>query len=114
MTIWGIGPKLIFLSALYSLPIVLAQCVWPSRFVIPNVPYAVFIVLGSVLIVIGLPIWVLASRTVDRAYGEDILATQGMYALCRHPIYGAAICLVVPGILVFFRSGLLLTIPAAA
>jgi hydroxyacylglutathione hydrolase len=114
ITVWGIGPRLVLLTVLYSLPAILVQGAWPSRFLIPGIPYAAFLVLGSALVIPGLPIWILASRAVDRAYDQGILATQGMYSLCRHPIYGAAVCLVLPGIFLFFRSWLLLTIPAAA
>jgi hydroxyacylglutathione hydrolase len=114
MTLWGIGPRLILLTALYAVPIIIAQYAGYPRFLIQGVPDAVFIVLGSALIVIGLPIWVWASRSVDRAYDEGTLATQGAYALCRHPIYGNAIFFSIPGILLFFRSWLLLSIPVAA
>jgi hypothetical protein len=30
-------------------------------------------------------IWVAASKAVDQAFEEGVLATQGVYALCRHP-----------------------------
>jgi hydroxyacylglutathione hydrolase len=113
-TIWGIGPRLILLTTLYAVPIIIAQWAEYPRFIIQGVPFAVFAVLGSALIVTGIPIWVWASRSVDRAYAEGTLATQGVYALCRHPIYGNAIFFSIPGILLFFRSWLLLSIPAAA
>jgi hydroxyacylglutathione hydrolase len=50
---------------------------------------------------------------VDRAFEEGVLATQGVYALCRHPTYGNAIFFTIPGALMFFRSWLLLTVPVA-
>ena len=69
--------------------------------------YALLIVAGVILLAIGVPIWVTASKEVDRAYEGEYLATQGIYALCRHPIYGNAIFFTIPGILLFFRSWLL-------
>jgi glyoxylase-like metal-dependent hydrolase (beta-lactamase superfamily II)/protein-S-isoprenylcysteine O-methyltransferase Ste14 len=105
---------LILWTALYAFPILLGQWVAYPRFLIEGIPWGIFAVSGLVLIAIGLPIWILASRAVDRAFDSGILATQGVYALCRHPIYGASVCLVLPGILLLFRSWLLLTIPAAA
>jgi protein-S-isoprenylcysteine O-methyltransferase Ste14 len=48
---------------------------------------------------------------VDRAFEAGSLATQGIYALCRHPIYGNAIFFTIPGMLLFFRSWLLFTVP---
>jgi glyoxylase-like metal-dependent hydrolase (beta-lactamase superfamily II) len=56
---------------------------------------------------------VAGSQVVDRAFEEGVLATQGVYALCRHPIYGNAIFFTIPGVLLFFRSWLLLTVPVA-
>jgi hydroxyacylglutathione hydrolase len=114
MTIWGIGPRLILCTAIFAVPVVLAYGMGYPHSLIQGVPNAVFAVLGSALIAIGIPIWIWASRTVDSAYDEDLLATQGVYALCRHPIYGTAVCFVLPGVLLFFRSWLLLAIPLAA
>jgi hydroxyacylglutathione hydrolase len=114
MNIWGIGPRLILLTSLFAVPVLAAQWIVYPRFTIQGPPFAVFAVPGSVLIALGLSIWIWASRSVDRAYAEGTLATQGVYALCRHPIYGSAVCFVLPGVLLFFRSWLLLSIPAAA
>jgi hydroxyacylglutathione hydrolase len=114
MTVWGVGPRLILLTSLYAVAVMTAQYAVYPRWIIQGPPFAVFAVPGAALIALGVPIWVWASRSVDTAYAEDALATQGVYALCRHPIYGSAVCFVLPGVLLFFRSGLLLTIPAAA
>jgi hydroxyacylglutathione hydrolase len=114
MAIWGIGPRLILFTSLYAVLVLIVQVVGYPRWIIQGPPLAVFAVPGTVLIALGVPIWIGASRSVDKAYAEDTLATQGVYALCRHPIYGSAVCFVLPGVLLFFRSWLLLSIPAAA
>jgi protein-S-isoprenylcysteine O-methyltransferase Ste14 len=113
MTVWGIGPRFVIFFILYFTLTLLIHYIWYPTFVIQAVPYAAFVVAGLSLIAIGVPIWVAGSRTVDRAFEEESLATQGVYALCRHPIYGNAICFTIPGILLFFRSWLLLTVPLA-
>ena len=113
VTIWGIGRKFTILSVLYLILALVAHYVWYPFFVIQVVPYAVLVVIGLILMAIGIPIWVAASKAVDRAFEEGVLATQGVYALCRHPIYGNAIFFTIPGILLFFRSWLLLTVPVA-
>ena len=113
MTIWGAGPKFTFLSVLYLILVLAVHYVWYPLFVIQGIPYAVFVVVGLLLMAIGIPIWVTASKTVDRAFEEGVLATQGVYALCRHPTYGNAIFFTIPGVLMFFRSWLLLTVPVA-
>lgn len=113
MTIWGVGPKFTLLSVLYLILVLVVHCVWYPLFVIQGIPYAVFAVVGLLLMAIGIPIWVTASKAVDRAFEEGLLATQGVYALCRHPTYGNAIFFTIPGVLMFFRSWLLLTVPVA-
>jgi hydroxyacylglutathione hydrolase len=113
MTIWGVGPKFTLLSVLYLILVLVVHCVWYPLFVIQGIPYAVFAVVGLLLMAIGIPIWVTASKAVDRAFEEGLLATQGVYALCRHPTYGNAIFFTIPGVLMFFRSWLLLTVPLA-
>ncbi|MBN1429443.1 MAG: MBL fold metallo-hydrolase [Anaerolineae bacterium] len=111
MSIWGVGLKFAFFSALYVALALLIHCAWYPLFVIQGIPYAIFVALGLVLIAIGAPIWIVSARTIDRAYDADVLATQGIYALCRHPLYGNTIFYTIPGIMLFFRSWLLLSVP---
>ncbi|MBN1977532.1 MAG: MBL fold metallo-hydrolase [Anaerolineae bacterium] len=113
MTIWGVGPRFTVFSVLCFVLALVVHCVWHPFFVIPGVPYVVLVVIGLILIAIGVPIWGAASKEVDRAFEADELATQGVYALCRHPIYGSATFFVIPGILLFFRSWVLLAVPVA-
>jgi hydroxyacylglutathione hydrolase len=113
MTIWGVGLKFTLFSVLCFVLALVVHYVWYPLFVIEGIPLAVLIVVGLILISIGVPIWVAASKEVDLAFEADELATQGIYALCRHPIYGSATFFVIPGILLFFRSWVLLAVPVA-
>ena len=113
MTIWGVGLKFTIFSVLYLVLTLVVHCVWYPTFVIQGIPYAVLVVAGLILMAVGIPMWVTASKAVDRAFEEGVLATQGVYALCRHPIYGNAIFFTIPGVILFFRSWLLLTVPVA-
>jgi hydroxyacylglutathione hydrolase len=113
MTIWGVGRRFTILSILYFVLALIAHYVWYPAFVIRGIPYVVLVIVGLALVAIGVPIWVTASTAVDRAFEAGRLATQGVYALCRHPIYGNAIFFTIPGIILFFRSWLLLTMPLA-
>jgi len=96
---------------LYFILALVVHYIWYPLFVIQVIPYAVLVITGLMLIAIGIPIWIAALKEVDRAFEAGELATQGVYALCRHPIYGSATFFVIPGILLFFRSWLLLTVP---
>jgi hydroxyacylglutathione hydrolase len=113
MTIWGVGHKFTIFSVLYLILVLVVHYVWYPLFVIQGIPYALFVVAGLILMAVGIPIWVTASKAVDRAFEAGVLATQGVYALCRHPTYGNAIFFTIPGVLMFFRSWLLLTVPLA-
>jgi glyoxylase-like metal-dependent hydrolase (beta-lactamase superfamily II)/protein-S-isoprenylcysteine O-methyltransferase Ste14 len=113
MTIWGVGLKFALFSVLCFVLALVVHIIWYPLFVIQGIPSAILIAFGLILISIGVPIWVAASREVDRAFEASELATQGVYALCRHPIYGSATLFVIPGIVLFFRSWALLAVPVA-
>lgn len=113
MTVWGVGLRFTLLSLAYVALALGAHFAWYPLFVIRAIPYGLLVASGVILMAIGIPIWIIAGKQVDRAFEEGVLATQGMYALCRHPIYGNAIFFTIPGILLFFRSWLLFTVPMA-
>jgi protein-S-isoprenylcysteine O-methyltransferase Ste14 len=111
MTIWGVGLRFTVFSTLYVILALAVHYLWYPVFVIEVIPHAALTAIGLILITIGVLIWVAGSKEVDRAFEEGVLATQGVYALCRHPIYGNAIFFTIPGVLLFFRSWLLLSVP---
>jgi len=71
-------------------------------------------VLGSVLVVTGTTLYVIALSTFNEGYRHKKLVTQGPYAFVRHPIYFAWIVLICPGVVLFFRSWLMLLLPLVA
>lgn len=111
MTVWGVGLKFAALSSLYFVLTLVAHWVWYPRFAIQAVPYGLLAIVGAILLAIGVPIWVAAAKAIDAAFEGELLATQGVYGLCRHPLYGNTIFFTIPGILLFFRSWLVLTVP---
>jgi protein-S-isoprenylcysteine O-methyltransferase Ste14 len=48
--------------------------------------------------------WMTGVVTVMRAYNRDQLVTSGVFALVRHPVYGAWITLIFPGLALLTRS----------
>lgn len=70
MTICGVGLKFTFFSVLYLILVFVINYVWHPLFVIQSIPYALLVSFGLTLIVIGIPIWVTAARTIDRAFDE--------------------------------------------
>ena len=113
MSRFGVGP-VFALGSLACLSVAIGLHLWrPEVFRIEIVPGWVPIAIGVVLIAVAVPVCVVAVRTVMRAYERDGLCTSGVYRLCRHPVYAVWVLLLAPGVLLLFRSWVLLAVPAA-
>jgi protein-S-isoprenylcysteine O-methyltransferase Ste14 len=66
------------------------------------------------MLLVGVPLLVLAARSVMGAYNHDQLATGGVLALGRHPIYSAWIVFILPGLALLSRSWPMLLMPLVA
>ncbi len=114
MTAWGVGPRLIVLSLPYvALAAILHFC-FPAVFLVSRTFHPAFPIAGSVLIAGGIVLWASGGRVIHRAFNEGRLLTSGPYAIVRHPIYSGFIVFIVPGIALWLRSWLLLTVPVVA
>jgi len=111
MTIWGIGPRFALFSFLYFLFALIIHLIFYPMFVIESVPYTLLVIIGIFLISIGIPIWILSAKTIVKGFSQGKLMTEGVYSICRHPLYGNGIFFTFPGILLFFKSYMLLTLP---
>jgi protein-S-isoprenylcysteine O-methyltransferase Ste14 len=80
-------------------------------FVIDKIPYIILVVCGVMFMGIGIPIWIISARTIVKGFSEGVLVTDGIYSTCRHPLYGHGIFFTFPGIILFFKSYILLTLP---
>ena len=111
MNRWGIGPIFAFLSIAYGMmTLFTSRCFYPA-FQISFVPDWLMVVLGIALIGFGVPFFIVAIRTVMRAYNADELVTDGIFKCCRHPLYGSWVVLIVPGICFFANSWIAFTTP---
>jgi protein-S-isoprenylcysteine O-methyltransferase Ste14 len=104
MTRFGIGPKWTLACVAAVGPLVVAGLLWPGPFAIGLVPAAVRTVVGGLLLLVGIPFFALALRTLHRGFPRGELFTKGVYACCRHPIYASWIVFLVPGILLLMNS----------
>jgi protein-S-isoprenylcysteine O-methyltransferase Ste14 len=111
MTIWGIGPKFALFSILYFICTLIVHFALYPVFVIESIPYIMLIVFGVILMGIGIPIWILSAKAIVKGFSQGILVTDGVYTICRHPLYGHGIFFTFPGVLMFFKSYILLTLP---
>lgn len=109
MSFWGVGPAVAVPTACYGLAATVASLVWPSASAILWVPYPLLATVGGVLLAVGVAWYAIGVRTVHRAYRAERLVTDGLYAVCRHPIYAAWILFLLPALGLLADSWLVLS-----
>jgi len=65
-------------------------------FAIESIPYGFFLVIGLILLAIGIPSLIISAKTIIKGFKEGKLVTQGVYSICRHPLYATFILFIVP------------------
>ena len=111
---WGIGPEIAVAALTYAAIAGVATSRWPGFCRIHLVPFVVPAVIAVILLMAGVPMLIVAARSVMRAYNRDQLMTSGISALVRHPIYSAWIVFILPGLALFGRSWPMLLTPLVA
>jgi protein-S-isoprenylcysteine O-methyltransferase Ste14 len=112
MSILGVGPAIGAPTACYGAAALAATLAWPSAFAIAVLPYPYLAVGGGILLAIGVLWYTIAVRAIHKAYQEQRLVTDGIYALCRHPIYAGWVLLILPALGLLMNSWLLLSAAA--
>jgi len=110
-TFWGASPIIFLLTILFTIPIVIINYFYNSNFKINFIPHQVLITLTILLLCIGIPSYIYTTKKLKNAYKEQKLITDGIFRFCRNPLFAEVIFLILPGIILFFNSWLLLTIP---
>ena len=64
---WGIGPRIFVSATAYAVFGGAATCLWPNICLIPWPAPSVFVAAGIVLLIVGVPMWLIAVRAVMRA-----------------------------------------------
>jgi protein-S-isoprenylcysteine O-methyltransferase Ste14 len=111
MSRWGVGPIFAFLSIIYGVIVLAISRYFHPAFQIPFIPYWLLGLLGLVMILIGVPFFIISVKTVTKAYNADALVTQGIFRCCRHPLYSSWVVFIVPGIALLANSWIGLTAP---
>ena len=110
MTMFGVGPRWGLISLAYGVVVYVLSRIFPVL-TFPAGLHPALNILGVLLILIGLPYYLLAVRAMTRAFKAGELATTGVYAVCRHPLYGSWIVFLVPGIVLLMHIWLALSVP---
>jgi len=110
MTMFGVGPRWGLISLAYGALVYALARIFPLL-TFPAGLHPGLNILGALLILVGLPFYFLAVRAMTRAFKAGELATTGVYAVCRHPLYGSWIVFLVPGIVLMTHIWLALSVP---
>jgi protein-S-isoprenylcysteine O-methyltransferase Ste14 len=111
MTIRGAGPKIMISGAACAALGGVLSYSYPQYFIIRIVPYRILACAGIVLIAVGTPMAIWSVCAVIKAFAAGKLVTKGPYAWSRNPLYAAFILFVTPGIMLLFKSWLMLGTP---
>lgn len=111
MSRWGVGPIFAGFSIGYGIVLFAISCYYHPVFEIGFLPSWFLYALGTILILIGVPFFLISAITVMRAYNADALVTDGIFRKCRHPLYAAWVVFIVPGIVLLLKSWIMLTTP---
>ena len=111
MSRWGIGPIFASLSIAYGIVTLAITHYFHPFFQIEIIPQWSLTILGIILLLIGIPFFIISVKTVMRAYNADELVTDGIFRYCRHPLYASWAVFIVPGIVFLVNSSIGLTTP---
>ena len=111
---WGIGPQIAIGAITYAAIAGIATYRWPAIFRMHSLPAKISTPIASAMSLVGVLLLVVAARSVMGAYNHDQLATGGVLALVRHPIYSAWIVFILPGLALLSRSWPMLLVPLVA
>jgi len=111
LTFWGASPIIFLLTIFYTIPAVLINHFFKTAFEIDFIPYKILIIVGILFLCIGVPLYIATVKVLKAAYKKQELVTNGIFSICRNPLFAVVIFLILPGIILFFNSWLLLTIP---
>jgi protein-S-isoprenylcysteine O-methyltransferase Ste14 len=111
MTFWGVGPKYGLFSAVYCILMVALSKYFDPFFTIHFVPHDVLVTIATILILIGIPFYIVSLVTIKRAFSAGRLVTEKTFGMCRHPVYSAWIIFFVPGIMLLNNTWIGLSAP---
>ena len=111
MSLLGIGPKLVLFTFLYSFLLKTQIEHYHFDITLKIVPYNFLVIVGTLLIIVGVLFLIPSFIAISKLRKVDSLYTNGIYSVCRHPLYSSWIIFIVPGIVLLLNSLILLTIP---
>ncbi len=109
----GVGPLVGAIAGAYFALALLASALWAQLFAVNALPAVWRLAAACLVLAAGIPLFLRAGSAARRAYRKGRLATEGPYAVCRHPVYASALVLIF-GTCLLFSSWLVWATPAVA
>ncbi len=110
MSRFGVGPKWAAISIIYGIFTIIPRVMYSELFRIDFFPILPRVITGSVLILLGIIVYILGIKEVMTAYNAKQLGTKGILSLCRNPIYAAWVVFIIPGAMLLANTWIGLTI----
>jgi protein-S-isoprenylcysteine O-methyltransferase Ste14 len=108
---FGTGPKFTAFGLGYGATIFFLHYLFFSNFTFTLISRWVNILLGIILILVGIPLFIVSGKVVHEHINKGKLCTTGIYAYSRHPLYAAWVVLIVPGIVIITGSVIAISWP---
>ena len=105
----GVGPKILITLSPFLVLFGILNSVFNTFFQIP-INYIWMVIIASILIILGVFIFIYSERIIKPAYDASEFITAKVYAYVRHPMYMSWGLGTLPGILCFFNSWFLFLI----
>lgn len=114
MNRWGMGTLLYRATILYALLAILYDTILIAAFCDRLVPEQWGYPAGLALCAVGVVVYALGTFSIYQAIDGRRLATRGIYAIVRHPLYAAWVWCIVPGVALMHGTLLTLATPLVA
>jgi protein-S-isoprenylcysteine O-methyltransferase Ste14 len=109
MTITGSAPLIAIPTFIYLIITALISSSLKPFFRITEDHYDLLVILAILLILIGIMGVISVARKILKSFKKKELITDGLFRVCRNPMYASYVFFVIPGICLLFNSWLVLT-----
>ena len=107
----GVGPKFALLGIAFGAIILALHYYFFPAFTFTLFSRFVNVILGTILIVVGIPLFIVSGIMVHTHISKGKLCTTSVYAYFRHPLYAAWVVFIVPGVVIITGSVLAILWP---
>jgi len=109
MKITGAAPRIAIPTLFYILIAVIVDHLYYPIFKITLNNYLTLMIVGNILILLGAGLIINVARKLTKSFNSNHLMTNGLYIVCRNPMYAAYMIFIFPGISLLLNSWLVLT-----